>query len=110
MTIEATNENDQNGTYLAAITPSIEANKEIMLDQAADYTRNKLFWLKQFVADDDLVFGKSLQKLVCNTLNVAGKDAEKFWETWGGREHVRTAIRHKRQSVIQMMKRSFYSK
>ena len=102
--------NQQNVADLETIFTLKEQEKENLLETAANYTRNTLFWAKQFVSDDDLRLGKSIQVAVCNELKLSGYHAERFWETYGGCTRVRTAIRHKRQSVVQAVRKSFFSK
>jgi hypothetical protein len=42
-------------------------------DSAALYIRQQLFDKKQFVTDDGLIFGATIQKLVCSHINIRGK-------------------------------------
>ena len=99
-----------NETDLATVTTQKDYDKATLLEMAGDYTRNKLFWAKQFVSDSDLLWGKSIQVAVCNELKLSVYQAEKFWDTYGGSTQVRTAIRHKRQSVVQSVRKAFFSK
>jgi hypothetical protein len=57
-------------------------------DSAAEYVRAELFDKKQFVTDEELVMGGSIQKLVCTYINIScgGETARVFWEEKGGKE------------------------
>ena len=58
-------------------------------DSAAEYVRAELFDKKQFVTDEELVMGGSIQKLVCACINISGGErARSFWEEKGGKETV----------------------
>ena len=80
-------------------------------DSAAEYVRSELFDKKQFVVDSELGMGGSIQKLVCNSLNIAGETrARVFWDEKGGKETVRNTFRRKRQSAQNAMKLAFRGK
>jgi hypothetical protein len=50
-------------------------------DSAAEYVQAELFDKKQFVTDEELVMGGSIQKLVCTYINICGGErARVFWE------------------------------
>ena len=50
-------------------------------DSTADYVRKKLFNKKQFVSDDDMVMGGTIQKLISNNLHISGAERQrKFLE------------------------------
>ena len=49
---------------------------------AAEYVRAELFDKKQFVTDEELVMGGSIQKLVCAYINICG--GERAIEYSGG--------------------------
>ena len=77
-------------------------------DSAAEYVRSDLFSHKQFVFDDELEVNGSIQKLVCNGINIAGAErARLFWEEKGGKVIVRNTFRRKRQAAQNAMKLAF---
>jgi serine/threonine-protein kinase RIO1 len=80
-------------------------------DSAAEYVRADLFDKKQFVTDEELVMGGSIQKLVCTYINICGGErARVFWEEKGGKESVRNTFRRKRQAAQNAMKLAFRGK
>lgn len=78
-------------------------------DDAASFTRNTLFDVKQFVEDRDLKFGEVIQKAVCKHLHIDNDEnkAFVFWEDKEGVEAVRTAFRRKRQAALTAVKAGF---
>jgi serine/threonine-protein kinase RIO1 len=80
-------------------------------DSAASYVRQQLFDKKQFITDMELMFGGTIQKLVCSDINICdGRKAQIFWNEKGGRETVRSTFRKKRQSAQNSMKLAFRGK
>jgi hypothetical protein len=80
-------------------------------DSAAQYVRQQLFDKKQFVTDDELVFGSTIQKLVCADLHISGDNrANIFWQNRGGKDTVRNTFRRKRQAAQNSMKIAFRGK
>jgi len=80
-------------------------------DATADYVRTKMFDKKQFVADEDLVMGGHIQKLVAYELHISGEERQRlFWEEQGGMTTVRNTVRKKRQSAQNAMKLAFQGK
>jgi hypothetical protein len=71
-----------------------------------------LFDKKQFVTDEELVMGGSIQKLVCTyIINIyGGERARVFWEEKGGKESVRNTSRRKRQAAQNAMTLAFRGK
>jgi hypothetical protein len=62
-------------------------------DSAALYVRQKLFDKKQFVTDEELMFGGTIQKLVCTDINISGdKRVRQFWDDKGEKEMVRNTF------------------
>jgi hypothetical protein len=62
-------------------------------DSAALYGRQKLFDKNQFVMDKELMFGGTIQKLVCTDINISGGErARQFWDDKGGKEMVRNTF------------------
>ena len=59
-------------------------------EDAAEFARNTLFDLKQFVEDVELRLGGRIQKKVCTHLNIEHdeKKATLFWEEHNGQEVV----------------------
>ncbi len=47
-------------------------------DSAAEYVRADLFDKKQFVTDEELVMGGSIQKLVCTYINICGGEGPEY--------------------------------
>jgi serine/threonine-protein kinase RIO1 len=88
-----------------------QLNKQTLADwkdSAASYVRLQLFDKKQFVTDNELVFGGTIQKLVCSDINISdGKKAQLFWDEKGGKETVRSMFRKKRQAAQNAMKLAF---
>jgi hypothetical protein len=79
---------------------------------AADFARNTLFDMKQFVNDYELRLGGPIQKRVCAHLNIL-KDERKskiFWEDNHGQEVVRKAFGRKRQTTLTAVKAGFRGK
>ena len=80
-------------------------------DSAASYGRQQLFDKKQFVEDKELMFGGTIQELVCTDINISdGKRAQIFWDERGGKETVRNTFRRKRQAAQNAMKLAFRGK
>jgi serine/threonine-protein kinase RIO1 len=80
-------------------------------DSAALYVRQKLFDKKLFVIDEELMFGGTIQKLVCTDINISGgKIARQFWDNKGGKEMVINIFRRKRQASQHAMKLAFRGK
>jgi hypothetical protein len=81
-------------------------------DSAAEYVRAGLFDKKQFVTDEELVMGGSIQKLVCTYINICGGERARafFWEEKGGKESVRNTFCRKRQAAQNAMKLAFRGK
>jgi hypothetical protein len=80
-------------------------------DSAAEYVRAGLFDKKQFVTDEELVMGGSIQKLVCTYINICDRErARVFWEEMGGKESVRNTFRRKWQAAQNAMKLAFRGK
>lgn len=80
-------------------------------DSAASYVRQQLFDKKQFVTDKELMFGGTIQELVCSDINISdGKRAQIFWDEKGGKETVRNTFRRKRQAAQNAMKIAFRGK
>jgi hypothetical protein len=80
-------------------------------DSAALYVRQKLFDKKQFVTDEELMFGGTIQKLVCTDINISGDErARQFWDEKGGKGTVRNIFRRKRQAAQHAMKLAFRGK
>jgi hypothetical protein len=49
-------------------------------DSAAEYVRSELFDKKQFITDEEIGMGGSIQKLVCVYINISGSErARSFW-------------------------------
>jgi hypothetical protein len=66
---------------------------------------------KQFITDEEIGMGGSIQKLVCAYINVSSSErAIRFWEERGGKETVRKTIRRKWQSAQNAMKLAFRGK
>jgi hypothetical protein len=62
-------------------------------DITALYVWQKLFDKKQFVMDEELMFGGTIQKLVCTDINISGDErARQFWNGKGGKEMVRNTF------------------
>ena len=78
-------------------------------DSAASHVRQQqLIDKKQFVSDSKLVFGGTIQKLVCSNTNMSnGKRAQMLWDERGGKETVRSAFCRKRQAAQNAMKIAF---
>jgi hypothetical protein len=80
-------------------------------DSAAEYVRAELFDKKQFITDEEIGMGGSIQKLVCAYINISGSErARSFWEEQGGKETVRKTFRRKRQAAQNAMKLAFRGK
>jgi serine/threonine-protein kinase RIO1 len=80
-------------------------------DSAATFVRQQLFDKKQFVTDKELMFGGTIQELVCTDINISdGKRAQIFWDERGGKETVRNTFRTKRQAAQNAMKLAFRGK
>jgi hypothetical protein len=80
-------------------------------DSAATYVRQHLFDKKQFVTDKELLFGGTIQVLVCSDINISNeKRAQIFWDEKGGKETVRNTFRRKRQAAQNAMKLAFRGK
>ena len=80
-------------------------------DSAASYVRQQLFDKKQFVEDQELMFGGTIQELVCTDINISdGKRAQLFWDERGGKDTVRNTFRRKRQAAQNAMKLAFRGK
>ena len=80
-------------------------------DSAAEYVRTELLKKKQFVDDEELLTGGTIQKLVCMHINISGKErARVYWEENGGKQIVRNTFRKKRQSAQNAMKLAFRGK
>ena len=80
-------------------------------DSAAEYVRAELFDKKQFITDEEIGMGGSIQKLVCAYINISGSErARSFWEERGGKETVRKTFRRKRQAAQNAMKLAFRGK
>ena len=80
-------------------------------DSTAEYVRKKLFDKKQFVTDEDLVMGGTIQKLISNYLHISGAERQqKFWEQQGGMTTTRSTVGKKRQAAQNAMKREFAGK
>jgi serine/threonine-protein kinase RIO1 len=80
-------------------------------DSAAEYVQAELFDKKQFVTDEELVMGGSIQKLVCTYINICGGErARVFWEEKGGKESVRNTFRRKQQAAQNATKLAFRGK
>jgi hypothetical protein len=88
-----------------------EVNKSTLADwkeSAASYVRQQLFDKKQFVTDNELAFGGTIQVLACSDINTSnGKRAQIFWDEKGGKETVRNTFRRKRQAAQNAMKIAF---
>jgi hypothetical protein len=66
---------------------------------------------KQFVTDEELVMGGSIQKLLCTYISIGGGErARVFWEEKGGKESVRNTLRRKRKNAQNAMKLDFRGK
>jgi hypothetical protein len=83
-----------------------------VMDSAAEYVWARLFDKKQqFVTDEELVMGGSIQKLVCTYINICGGErARVFWEEKGGKESVLNTFCRKRQAAQNAMKLAFKGK
>jgi len=80
-------------------------------DSAAEYVRSELFPKKQFVDDEELVMGRTIQKLVCMHIHISGEErARVYWEEKGGKQIVRNTFRKKSQSAQNAMKLAFRGK
>ena len=81
-------------------------------EDAAEFARNTLFNMKQFVDDADLKWGGIIQKKVCAHLNIEQDEHKSslFWEEINGQEVVRTAFRRKRQATLTAVKTGFRGK
>jgi serine/threonine-protein kinase RIO1 len=80
-------------------------------DSAATFVRQQLFDKKQSVTDKELMFGGTIQELVCTDISISdGKRAQIFWDEKGGKETVRNTIRRKRQAAQNAMKLAFRGK
>lgn len=80
-------------------------------DSAALFVRQELFNKKQFVSDEELVYGGKLQKYVCEHLNISSANRSRmFWDDKGGKEAVRNTFRRKRQAAQCAMKLAFRGK
>jgi hypothetical protein len=77
-------------------------------DSAATFVHQQLFDKKQFVKDEELLFGGTIQKLVCADINISDeRRAQIFWDEKGGKETVRSTFRRKRQAAQTAMKLAF---
>ena len=77
-------------------------------DATADYVWTKMFDKKQFVADEDLVMGGHIQKLVAYELHISGEDRQRlFWEVQGVMTTVRNTVQKHCQSAQNSMKLAF---
>ena len=92
----------------------VQVNKHTLADwkdSAASYVRQQLFDKKQFVTDKELMFGGTIQVLVCTDINISDeKRAKLFWDERGGKETVRNTFRRKRQAAQNAMKLAFRGK
>ena len=81
-------------------------------DSAAEFVRAAVFGKKQFITDEEIGIGGSVQKLVCAYINISGgaERARSFWEDKGGKETVRNTFRRKRQAAQNAMKLVFRGK
>jgi hypothetical protein len=80
-------------------------------DSAAEYVRAELFDKKQFITDEEIGMGGSIQKLMWAYINISGSErARSFWEERGGQETVRKTFRRKRQAAQNAMKLAFRGK
>ncbi len=80
-------------------------------DSAAAHVRAELFDKKQFITDEEIGIGGSIQKLVCAYINISGAErASSFWEDKGGKETVWNTFRRKRQAAQNAMKLAFRGK
>jgi hypothetical protein len=80
-------------------------------DSAAEYVRAELFDKKQFITDEEIGMGGSIQKLVCAYINISGSErGRSFWEERGGKETVRKTFRRKQQAAQNAVKLAFRGK
>ena len=88
-----------------------EVNKTTLADwkdSAASHVRQQLFDKKQFVTDNELVFGGTIQVLVCSDTNmIKGKWAQMFLDEKGGKETARNTFPRKMQAAQKAMKIAF---
>jgi hypothetical protein len=66
---------------------------------------------KQFITDEEIGIGGSIQKLVFAYINISGSErARSFWEERGGKETARKTFRRKQQAAQNAMKLAFRGK
>jgi hypothetical protein len=75
-----------------------------------DYVATDLFRYVQFInRDEDVMFGSSIQKVVCKACGVPPGDQLQFW-TNVGNEKVKEVMKRKRQTVTTAFRMKFESK
>ena len=75
-----------------------------------DYVGADLFRYVQFInTDEDVMYGSSIQKVVCKACGVPEDDSLEFW-TNVGNETVQKVLKRKRQSISTSFRLKFDSK
>ena len=75
-----------------------------------DYVGTDLFRYVQFInTDDDVMFGSSIQKVVCKACHVPEDDQLEFWTNVGS-ETVQKVLKRKRQTITTSFRQKFESK
>ena len=93
---------------LIAATDTVQqVRREELNGDVETYTRTTLWTVKQFVNEDEIAFGSTIQQCACKHIHLTDEDeAKKYWDE-GGRECVRTTMRRKRQAACNGMKQGF---
>ena len=114
MTANTLLEGSSNGDNTTLQTLPEEVSKDTLTDwndSAAEYVQSGLFEQKQFMDDEELVMGSTIQQLVCTHIHISGIDrARMYWDEKGGKEMVRNTFRRKRQTASNAMKLAFRGK
>ena len=75
-----------------------------------DYVGTDLFKYVQFInTDEDVMYGSSIQKVVCKAVGVPEDDSLEFWTNIGN-ETVQKVLKRKRQSITTSFRMKFESK
>jgi hypothetical protein len=91
-----------------------EISKQTLDDwkhSAAEYVRSEMFAKKQFVRDEQLELGGTIQILVCSYINICVDERVRLiWNEKGGKEMVRNTFRRKQQAAQNSMTLAFKGK